>query len=140
MYRSSSPAPPAQSGGRKPLALPAIREWMRTEFRTFHRPSLEGDDVMGILATSDKIIRGEKVIVSIDKDMKTIPGLVFNPSRDNEPRGVSVGEANYWHLFQALTGDQVDGYAGGAPHWAEEGRASSYCQKLVTQVSGGAFG
>jgi DNA polymerase-1 len=64
---------------------------------------------MGIFATWSKL-KGEKVIVSIDKDMKTIPGLY---SRDGETIvEVSEDEADYWHLFQTLTGDQTDGYSG----------------------------
>lgn len=94
---------------KKPLVLKAIREWLISEKDAYLRPGLEGDDCMGILATWPKL-KGEKVIVSIDKDMKSIPGLY---SRDGE-NIVEVSEANadYWHLTQTLTGDTTDGYQG----------------------------
>lgn len=83
-------------------------------------PFLEGDDVMGILAT-DPEFTGKKVIVSIDKDMKTIPSRVhkhrsanwlFNPDKDRKPRKVSEDEANYFWMTQTLMGDSTDGYTG----------------------------
>jgi DNA polymerase-1 len=98
-----------RSNVKKPLVLKAIRQWLIEEKGAYLRPGLEGDDCMGIFATWSKL-KGEKVIVSIDKDMKTIPGLY---SRDGETIvEVSEDEADYWHLFQTLTGDQTDGYSG----------------------------
>lgn len=98
---------------KKPVALMEIREWMQREHETFLRPGLEGDDVMGILATWPKFIqeRGKPIIVSIDKDMKTIPGTYV---RDLEtgPVVITEEEADYWHMYQTLTGDQTDGYGG----------------------------
>lgn len=98
---------------RKPLILKELRMHLQTKYESFERPGLEGDDVLGILATSPKIVRGEKVIVSIDKDLKTIPGLHYNT---NKPElgiyEITEEEADYWHLFQALTGDSSDGYSG----------------------------
>lgn len=86
---------------------------MEAQFECFERPTLEGDDVLGILATSSKIVKGEKVIVTIDKDLKTIPGLHYNT---NKPElgvyTITEEEADYWHLFQTLTGDPSDGYSG----------------------------
>ncbi|WP_142850689.1 exonuclease [Telmatospirillum sp. J64-1] len=97
---------------RKPVCLPEMRRHLSAEYETFQRPGLEGDDVLGILATHPKLIPGEKIVVSIDKDMKTIPGLHYNLSKDDGVVEVSEAEADYWHLFQTLTGDQTDGYPG----------------------------
>jgi hypothetical protein len=36
---------------------------------------------MGILATHPTIVPGEKIIVSLDKDMKQIPGKLYNPGK-----------------------------------------------------------
>jgi len=95
---------------KKPLVLKAIRQWMLDDLDALVRPRLEGDDILGILATWPKL-RGEKIVVSIDKDMKTIPGLYC---RDLETGVVEITEeeADYWHIFQTLTGDQTDGYSG----------------------------
>jgi DNA polymerase-1 len=88
----------------------SIREWLIEEHGARLKPKLEGDDVMGILSTWRKM-KGEKIIVSIDKDMKTIPGLYC---RDLTLGVVEITEqeADYWHLYQTLIGDTTDGYKG----------------------------
>lgn len=103
----------SRDGVRKPIILAEMRKHLQETYPTFERPGLEGDDVLGILATSKKIVPGEKVIVSIDKDLLTIPGLHYN-TRHPE-KGVfmvTLDEADYFHLFQTLTGDSSDGYSG----------------------------
>lgn len=99
-----------RTGIKKPLVLLPIREWMIDQHGAILKPRLEGDDVLGILSTW-KGLKGEKIIVSIDKDMKTIPGLYY---RDTESGVVEISEAeaNYWHFYQTLIGDTTDGYAG----------------------------
>lgn len=94
----------------KPKLLQGCKKYMNDQYHclTIHR--LEADDVMGILSTS-----GEyefPVIVSIDKDMKTIPGWLYNPDRDDRPVFISREEAVFWHMRQTLTGDSTDGYKG----------------------------
>jgi DNA polymerase-1 len=95
---------------KKPLVLKAIKEWLIEEHEAYFRPGLEGDDCMGILATA-KAIKGEKIIVSIDKDMKTIPGLYCRDLKSGVVE-ITEEEADYWHLYQTLIGDQTDGYKG----------------------------
>lgn len=104
---------------RKPVTYQVLREWCRETYEVFQRPTLEGDDVLGILATNPSIIKGEKIVVSIDKDMKTIPGLHINyaHARKQEIRWdnltyISEDDADYFHLYQTLTGDKTDGYPG----------------------------
>lgn len=98
---------------RKPLLLPFARQYLRDNHEVFERPTLEGDDVLGILMTSKKIVPGDKVCISIDKDLKTIPGFHHNLT---DHRGhifeVTEEEADRYHLMQTLIGDQTDGYAG----------------------------
>lgn len=64
---------------------------------------IEGDDVLGVLYEEGD------VIVSVDKDMLTIPGLHL---RDGEVREVSRLEADRNFYAQVLTGDSTDGYPG----------------------------
>jgi len=104
---------------RKPITYKPLRDWCHDVYETFQRPTLEGDDVLGILATHPKLVKGEKIVVSIDKDMKTIPGVHLNyaearGSDDYEQfiRVIQRDEADYYHLFQTLTGDKTDGYPG----------------------------
>lgn len=98
---------------RKPLVWGALRDYCAESFVTFIRDGLEGDDCLGILATrsSDKNI--EKIVVSIDKDLHTIPGQHYNQGHP-ELGIVTVDEreADYVHMMQTLTGDATDGYEG----------------------------
>ncbi|TAJ97137.1 MAG: hypothetical protein EPO10_28825 [Reyranella sp.] len=97
---------------RKPLALQAVRDFLLSK-GAYLRPTLEADDVCGILATNSKIVPGPKIVVSIDKDLRTIPGRHFSPlKRDEGIVVVDAHEANYFHMMQTLTGDVVDGYPG----------------------------
>lgn len=98
--------------GDKPILLGEVKDYLAARFKTYQRPTLEADDVMGILSTHPKIIEGRRIIVSQDKDMKTIPGWLYNPDKDVAPRWITEEEADYFHLYQTLTGDPVDGYKG----------------------------
>jgi len=96
--------------GKKPLVLKAFKQHLVDECGAVFRPGLEGDDCMGILATMPH--KGEeRVIVSVDKDMGSVPGLWC---KWPEPfiRAITPEMAAYAHLLQTLTGDQTDGYAG----------------------------
>ena len=93
---------------RLPFLLGVVKEWMREKYNAQSLPFLEADDMLGIHATRDP----DCIIVSEDKDLKTIPAMVFNPKKDDAPRMISEREADYNHMFQTLTGDATDGYAG----------------------------
>jgi DNA polymerase-1 len=71
--------------------------------------SLEADDVLGILATDVSSPEIEKIIVSIDKDLKQIPGQIYD-GKDLIP--ITKKQGDYWFLIQTLAGDSVDGYGG----------------------------
>lgn len=98
---------------RRPLIRKHLNEWAMSNFRdrVYLRPGLEGDDVLGILATHPTLIAGDKIVVSIDKDFKTIPGRHYNQGKDLFFE-VNEEEADWWHIHQAITGDTTDGYAG----------------------------
>lgn len=95
--------------GRKPVGTNEVKRWLIEEHGAKYKPGIEADDVMGILATNPRIIKGEKVIVSQDKDMLTIPGMIY---RDGDIVTVSPEEALRNWLTQTLTGDTTDGYPG----------------------------
>ena len=67
---------------------------------------LEADDSMGILATMHP---DECMICSPDKDMRQIPGQLFDMK---DVMRVSPEEGRNWHYIQTLAGDQTDGYSG----------------------------
>jgi len=96
-----------RKGKRKPTCYKGVKTWLESEYESIEMPGLEGDDVMGILATSGKY--EETVIVSEDKDMKTIPGLLWRAAEMEE---ISEEYADYYHLYQTLVGDATDGYKG----------------------------
>ena len=96
-----------RKGKRKPTCYKGVKTWLESEYESIDMPGLEGDDVMGILATSGQY--EETVIVSEDKDMKTIPGLLW---RAAEMENISEEYADYYHLYQTLVGDATDGYKG----------------------------
>jgi len=103
---------------RKPVVYFPLREYIAEVWTTFEKPRLEGDDVLGILATHPKFMPDdEKVVLSIDKDLKTVPGLNINwtsarKSDDWTPREISTSRANLYWMRQTLTGDYTDGYKG----------------------------
>jgi len=106
-----------RKGKRKPVCYPALKDWAEDTYQCMGFPSLEADDVLGILATQPLHsplgpIVGERIIVSEDKDMKTLPCVLFNPAKDDSPTRISEEEADYNHLVQALSGDSTDGYPG----------------------------
>lgn len=94
-----------RKGKRKPVVYVPLKEYLIKEHSTVCYPTLEADDVLGILAGEDRII------VSDDKDLKTIPGRLYQPRSDTLME-ISEEEANRNHLYQTLTGDQVDNYSG----------------------------
>ena len=113
----------------KPILLSVIKDWMRETYPTYERPTLEADDIMGILSTHPKLIPGKKIIVSEDKDMKTIPGWLFNPRKDEVARLISPEEADYWHMYQTLVGDTTDGYKGCPKVGPAKAEALLLCQE-----------
>jgi DNA polymerase I len=63
----------------KPVNLQPIKNWLAENYRSYSKPTLEGDDVAGILATHPTLIPGTKIVVSDDKDLRQIPGKLFVP-------------------------------------------------------------
>lgn len=100
---------------RKPLIFGPLKEYARTAYTVYEYDNLEGDDVLGLLAGDPGLgkIKGEKIIVTIDKDLMTIPGFHYYPNKpDDGIIEVSKDQADYNHLLQTLSGDAVDGYSG----------------------------
>ena len=95
---------------RKPVIYAPLRKWVEENYKCYVKPKLEGDDVVGILATAD-IIKGDKCVLSSDKDLKTIPTQHWFLG-DDDYTEINEEEANYNHMMQTLTGDQVDNIKG----------------------------
>lgn len=101
-----------RSGKRKPTVFYKLREHLMQTHDARWFPGLEADDVMGLYSTG-KTVEGKRIIVSIDKDMRTIPGFLYNPGkRDLGVVEISETDADLAHFQQTLVGDRVDGYFG----------------------------
>ena len=99
---------PAYKGHRnrkKPCGYKRVINKLKTEFNVITLPTLEADDAMGIFAT----MWGDTTICSPDKDMRQIPGNLYDMS---ENTFITKPEGLRWHLIQTMAGDQTDGYGG----------------------------
>ena len=97
---------------RKPMLLNVLKDYLRDNFKVFEFPRLEGDDVLGILATWENL-KGDKIIVSKDKDFRCVPAKVFYANRpDDGVLEITEHQADYFHMVQTLTGDTTDNYKG----------------------------
>mgnify|MGYP001440064450 FL=1 len=90
---------------KKPCGYKRVINALREEYKVIIKPSLEADDSMGVYSTKYP----GNCIVSPDKDMRQIPGKLYNL---DEVFTVNKEEGARWHLIQALAGDQTDGYSG----------------------------
>lgn len=99
-----------RNGKRKPVAYHALVSWIKDKANTTEVDTLEADDVMGILATSESL-KDKCIVISGDKDMKCIHGYHYDFIRD-EFCYVTTEEAYKNFLIQTLMGDATDGYSG----------------------------
>ena len=90
---------------KKPCGYRRVIEQLKTEYEVIRMRSLEADDAMGIYAT----LHADNVICSPDKDMRQIPGKLYDLADVTE---ITPEEGANWHLIQTMAGDQTDGYAG----------------------------
>ena len=90
---------------KKPCGYRRVIKKLTEEYSVIRMPTLEADDSMGIYATKNP----GNIIVSPDKDMKQIPGMLWN---FEESTLISPEDGAKWHLIQSLAGDNTDGYAG----------------------------
>jgi DNA polymerase-1 len=100
--------------GTPPQSLGAVKDFLRkgvNDFEPVFFPTLEADDVLGILATSTHVDYGERIIVTSDKDLLQIPGKHYNP-RNGKSATVTESAGDYFFLTQVLTGDPTDGFPG----------------------------
>ena len=97
---------------REPLlAYKTLREFIKKSYASQELSGLEGDDVLGILATSPE--QKDTIIISLDKDLKQIPGKHYNIDKpDQGITEVTSHQATLFFYTQVLTGDTTDGYAG----------------------------
>ena len=94
---------------QKPLGFWSLRNYLIDTYECHEWEPLEADDVLGILSTRPGKTR--RIIVSTDKDMRTIPGL-FAHGWEEGVEEITEEEADRFFMHQTLMGDKTDGYAG----------------------------
>ena len=97
-----------RAGKDKPCGYAHLRELALQHPATVMHGKLEADDLLGVRGSRPGI---ETVIVSSDKDMQSIPGKLYNPTKDVLTE-VTQEAADLFHMTQTLTGDTSDGYKG----------------------------
>ena len=90
---------------KKPCGYKRVIRDLRINYEVIVMKTLEADDAMGIYATAHP----GNIIVSPDKDMRQIPGKLYNLT---DTTYITPEEGAKWHLIQTLAGDQTDGYSG----------------------------
>jgi DNA polymerase-1 len=90
---------------KKPCGYKRVIRDLRINYEVIVMKTLEADDAMGIYATAHP----GNMIVSPDKDMRQIPGKLYNLT---DTTYITPEEGAKWHLIQTLAGDQTDGYSG----------------------------
>ena len=95
---------------RKPLGYRRLVNHWQDNYNFVCRKGLEADDSIGIDATNPKYASLDNIVVSPDKDMKQIPGVLWNLT--DEVEEITKEDGDTWHLIQSLAGDPTDGYAG----------------------------
>ena len=93
---------------RKPLGYKRLVNHCRDNYNTVIRDKLEADDSLGIDAT--RYASTDNIIVSPDKDMRQIPGTLWDMT--NDVVEITKEDGDKWHLIQSLAGDPTDGYSG----------------------------
>lgn len=92
---------------RHPLGLHNVIEEVKNTYKSISYPNLEGDDVLGLLSTNGRY--DEPVIVSVDKDMRTIPGLLL---AGDTLELITKSQADRNFMAMTIAGDATDGVPG----------------------------
>ena len=98
-----------RKASQKPMGYHSLVEYLKDKYSYLQVPMLEADDTLGILATNGEYSRN--IIVSVDKDMLTIPCEYYNMDKEITET-VDTKLADYMHLYQTLVGDSTDNYKG----------------------------
>ena len=104
--KSIDPTYKGHRNRKKPCGYRRVIEALKKEYNVVVMPTLEADDALGIYATKEQ----GHIICSPDKDMRQIPGELYDMSEGVIT--ITKEEGDRWHLIQAMAGDQTDGYGG----------------------------
>ena len=101
-----SPTYKGQRNRKKPCGYKRVINALKKDYQVISYKGLEADDALGIYATKFP----GNIICSPDKDMRQIPGELFNLT--DPVITITPEEAEEWFFIQTMAGDQTDGYGG----------------------------
>ncbi len=93
--------------GAAPESLARCKEILGSLGQVVERPRLEADDILGLAMSS-----GLAVGVSLDKDLRCVPGWLWNPDKMHFPVLIDEEEADRFFAKQWLMGDSTDNIPG----------------------------
>lgn len=108
-----------QRTGNRPIHFKLLRKHLLEKYVTKICQGVEADDLLGLRQME---LRGDSIIVTKDKDLKTIPGLHYS-LQDHKIFRVTKDEAQKYFNLQVLTGDvsdNIQGLTGIGPKRAEK--------------------
>ncbi len=98
----------------KPHYYQTCRDYLIENWNPTIVKGSEADDALGIIGTE---LKGECILVHIDKDIDQIPGIHYNPNKGLEYT-ISALDANRNLYKQLMCGDSVDNIPG-IKHWCK---------------------
>lgn len=110
--KSIDPAYKGHRNRKKPCGYVRAQRALGGFWKLIKLPGLEADDAMGIMSQTLAQAGNEVIICSPDKDMRQIPGQLWDLNPENPVQHISPEEGWRWFLTQTMTGDQTDGYSG----------------------------
>lgn len=103
-----------REGKEEPPLLGEAKAAVADNYKTLRQPRIEADDLMGMIGSDARPMKDGSipVIITIDKDLRQIPGWHFNPNKEDFPVRVTMEEADRFFYQQWLTGDTTDNIPG----------------------------
>lgn len=86
-----------------PEYLSEVKNYIRDIYNCEYIDKLEADDLLGMGASNYRT-----VAVTIDKDLRGVPGWHYNPDKEDAPVHVTEEEADRFFLIQWMSGDSTD--------------------------------
>ena len=105
--------------GAKPLMYDMMVDYIIGKYKVISLKNLEADDTIRIIYEDDANFKGEKIIVTIDKDFYSVPCTLYRDNiKDREVVTVTEEDARVNEYVQVIMGDKTDGYVG-IPNYGE---------------------
>jgi len=128
-----------RKGKRRPHHLSSCKAHITKRYHEVNRTGIEADDLIGIRAYELRKEGTPYIIVTNDKDLKTIPGVHFDWTTQEESKSSEV-EAMKFFYAQTIAGDTTDnipGVKGLGINNKGTGKAQKIIQKATEEFQAG---